>query len=348
MGDIHDILARLATAQTLGEHETERLFEMLLTGGLDEAQIGAILALLATRPPTADELTGAARVMRKHVTPVPFRVPDGGVLLDTCGTGGTPKAFNVSTVSAIIAAAVNPPPGRPRVHVAKHGNRSRTGRGSAEVLAALGINVDASPQTQARCLREAGVCFCFAIHHHPAMKHAAASRRSLGIPTIFNTLGPLTNPAGADYQVIGVYDPSLLDTVAETLRRLGTQAAAVLHARDGLDEASLADITDVAMLKRQSISKETIDPREVSLATASFASLAAASVQEASVLAVSIFNGNPGPRTDMALLNTAVGLLTCGVADSLAQGIDLARSAISSGSAMSVFETLRRVSQEPS
>ncbi len=241
------MLAALLNAIPAGplcEVDAETLFEAVLSGHLDQAQIAGVLSLLAARGPTTDEVVGAARAMRRHVTPVP--ASDPGSLVDTCGTGGAPKTFNVSTAAAIVAAAAG-------ARVAKHGNRSRTGRGSAEVLQALGVNVDAPPGTQARCLDEAGVCFCFAIHHHPAMRHAAVVRRALKFPTIFNILGPLTNPAGATRQLIGVYDEALVPLVAAALARLGSVRAMVVHSRDGLDEVSITAPTVVAEVSTRGI-----------------------------------------------------------------------------------------------
>ncbi|MEL6796134.1 MAG: anthranilate phosphoribosyltransferase, partial [Planctomycetota bacterium] len=233
----------LIRGDRLGEGETEAIFARLMAGELDDAQIGALLALLQRGGPTVDEVVGGARVMRAKVERVPFEPTGDQRLIDTCGTGGAPKTFNVSTAAAIVAAAADE-----RVRVAKHGNRSRTGRGSAEVLQELGVNVDASVETQAACLREIGVCFCFAIHHHPAMRHVIGPRKSLGVPTIFNVLGPLTNPAGAKRQLIGVYAPHLVDLVAGALARLGTDRAIVMHSREGLDEIGLAGVTDAALV----------------------------------------------------------------------------------------------------
>src|SRR5947207_1125205 len=179
---IRETLARLVAGHHLTAEQAESLFEDILGGLLDDAQIAAVLALIQVRSPSVNELVGAARVMRRHATPIPCQPTSAGVILDTCGTGGTPKTFNISTLAAIVVAGAAPG----KVRVAKHGNRSRSGRGSAEVLAALGVNVEAGPLVQARCLEEAGVCFCFAPHHHPAAKHAAGARRSLGFPTIFN------------------------------------------------------------------------------------------------------------------------------------------------------------------
>jgi anthranilate phosphoribosyltransferase len=219
--DLTDTLKTLLAGATLSVEETGRAFEAMMTGRVNEAEMAALLALLAMRAPTSDEILGAARVMRHHVDRVTSD-RDPAQIVDTAGTGGAPKTFNVSTTAAIVAAAAGAP-------VAKHGNRSRTGRGSAEVLRTLGVNVDADRDVQGRCLTEAGVCFCFAIHHHPATRHVMPVRLALGFPTIFNLLGPLTNPAGAARQLMGVYDRRFLIPIAEALAALGSTHAIVVH-----------------------------------------------------------------------------------------------------------------------
>lgn len=341
---MQDTILKLVSGDSLAEQDAYALFSALLAGTMDDAQIGAILALIASRGPTGDELVGAARVMREHVTPVRVELEAGDVLIDTCGTGGTPKSFNVSTVAAIIAAATETTPDRPRVRVAKHGNRSRTGRGSAEVLAALGVHVDASPEVQARCIRDAGVCFSFAIYHHPAMKHAIGPRRSLGFPTIFNLLGPLTNPAGAKRQMIGVYKPDAVDLVAGALVRLGAERAAVLHSSEGLDEVSLAGTTRVAWVNASRISVDEIDPRTLGLSPVPASELVASSVDDAARIARSILSGEPGPHADIAHLNAAVALKVAGVTDDLAHALSIARDSTASGRAARVLDLLRTLS----
>ncbi|MFO0873715.1 MAG: anthranilate phosphoribosyltransferase [Phycisphaerales bacterium] len=234
-GDLTRHLQRLIGGETLSTAEASAAFEAIMTGSAHHAEVGALLALLATRSPTVDELVGAAGVMRAHVDRVVATTPPER-LLDTAGTGGAPKTFNVGTVAAIVAAAA----GRTRgLAVAKHGNRSRTGRGSAEVLAALGVNIDSDRAAQARALDDVGVCFCFAIHHHPAAMHVMPVRRALGFPTIFNLLGPLTNPAGARRQLMVVYERRFVRPVADALARLGAVHAIVVHGGDGLDELSI-------------------------------------------------------------------------------------------------------------
>lgn len=342
--DIHDALRQIVLGKTLTESESQTQFTSLLAGELDDAQIGAFLALLQTRGVDASELIGAARVMRAHVTPVPVAVADDQVVLDTCGTGGAPKMFNVSTVAAIIAAAAGGAPDRPRVLVAKHGNRSRTGRGSAEVLLAMGVNVDASPEVQAACLKDAGVCFCFAIHHHPAMRHAAGPRRSLGFPTIFNLLGPLTNPAGAKRQLIGVYAEQLVEPMACTLAALGATRAIVAHGFDGLDELSTAAPTLLAHVRDGQVEMETVDASALGFERTDHASLQADGLEAAVTVAKDIFSGKKGPKRDMAVLNAAAALLVADAASTMQEGIEQSQAAIDSGDAHRTLMRLCEIS----
>ncbi len=337
-------LQTLVSGGTLDAPTAEAVFEHLLTGGLDDAQIGAVLSLIATRRTTPAELLGAARVMRRHVTRVPIEVGPGESLIDTCGTGGAAKTFNISTMAAIVAAAAEPGQGVSRVLVAKHGNRSRTGRGSAEVLAELGVQVDASPDVQAACLREVGVCFCFAIHHHPAMRHAAGPRRSLGFPTIFNLLGPLTNPAGATRQMIGVYRPEKVGVVAQTLQALGSTGV-VLHSRDGMDEVSTDAPTDAAWVGPTGLRVESIDPKRFGVLGAPPAALAARDVGHAAELARGALDGLSAAHSDAVALNAALALVVAGAAGSIADGLERARGAIGSGAAIAKLEALARVSR---
>jgi anthranilate phosphoribosyltransferase len=341
--DPHDTLRQLLAGESLSAEQTEALFESLLTGGLDDAQIAGILALIQARGVTVEELVGAARVMRRHVLPVPR--PDGcggAVLIDTCGTGGAPKTFNVSTAAAIVAAAARA--GGARVLVAKHGNRSRTGRGSAEVLLALGVAVDASPEVQSRCLAEAGVCFCFAVHHHPAMRHAMGARRSLGFPTIFNLLGPLTNPAGADRQLIGVYDARFLPILAGALSALGATRAIVAHGLDGLDELSTTGPTRLAHVEGGAWAERLLELAPLGIRPAGLADLHARDVEDAAAIIRGVLAGQPGPCRDIVVLNAAAALVVAGVADDIAPALAVAAEAIDSGRAATTLDTLTRVS----
>ena len=345
---IHQILRSLLDGHPLDDSSAEQTFLALLNGQLDHAQTGSLLALIQTIPPNAQTLTGAARAMRAHVEKVEYTCQPGEVLIDTCGTGGAPKSFNVSTAAAIVAASVQLPADAPinRIIVAKHGNRSRTGRGSAEVLETLGVKVDASPAVQSQCLSSAGVCFCFAIHHHPAMKHAMGPRRSLGFPTIFNALGPLTNPAGADRQLIGVYDNALVEPMAQTLANLGAKRAMIVHAHDGLDELTTTAPTRVMHIREGLLSEETIDATDFDLPRASLDQLQASSVEHSAQIITDIFAGNPSPYSDMVILTTAGALLVADACKDFQSGIKLARAAIQAGNAKTTLDQLIDVSHK--
>ncbi|MCC6227901.1 MAG: anthranilate phosphoribosyltransferase [Phycisphaerales bacterium] len=336
--ELSQLLPALASGRTLSEHEAEAAFDWLLSGNFDDAQIAAMLALIQMRGATVDELVGAARVMRRNVARVAPR--DGPPIIDTCGTGGTPKTFNVSTAAAIVAAAA----GAGKIRVAKHGNRSRSGRGSAEVLQALGVNVNATPDIEARCLDVVGVCFCFAIHHHPAMKHAAGPRKSLGFPTIFNLLGPLTNPAGATRQLIGVYRPELVSLVAAALARLGTQSAMVVHGSDGLDEITTRGNTLVATVLNGAVLTYELNPAGLGLAAQASTDLTASSVEHSAQIVRDVLAGKPGSHADIVLINAAAALVVGGVASGLDEGVEMSRRAIASGAATRVLKDLVTVS----
>lgn len=350
----------LLAGRTLRADEAGAAFEAMLRGEAHHGEIGAFLALLATRVPSAEEIIGAARVMRAHVDRVPTTLePD--CIIDTAGTGGAPKLFNVSTAAAIIAAAAlrsetaaGPGPsgtagssGGRALGVAKHGNRSRTGRGSADVLRELGVNVDAGRAVQARCLDEAGLCFCFAIHHHPAARHAMPVRMALGFPTMFNLLGPLLNPAGARRQLVGVYDRVFLRPVAEALAALGAVRAMVVHSADGLDEISINAPTWAMHIDGGRVWEELIDPAALGIGPAPVESLTARDLPHAARIMDDLLSGRDrGPLRQMALLNAAATLIVAGRADTLAAGLALAGIAVQSGRAAAALESLRRLSRE--
>lgn len=338
---MHEALAMLVSGHSLTREQSSDLFRSILSGQSEPEQIAAALALIQSRGVTTDELIGAATVMREHVTPVSIDDSLRPRLIDTCGTGGAAKTFNISTAAAIIAAAAGKTDGDPRLLVAKHGNRSRTGRGSAEVLKRLGINIDASPQQQAHCLQEAGICFCFAIHHHPAMRHAAAPRKALGFPTIFNLLGPLTNPAGARRQLLGVYDADRLEAVAHTLAALGTERAMVVRGDDGLDEITTTTTTTIAHVRNGVVEMESFDPRSVGIERSTLADLQADDLDEAASVIRSILSGDPGPKADIAVLNAAAALVVGGVAETMAEGVEKSREAIRRGSASRCLAALQ-------
>ena len=331
----------LLDGQALSEAASEAVFEALLQGELDDARIGGLLSLVQTRGATAGELTGAARAMRRHSERIPYKISRGERLLDTCGTGGAPKTFNISTAAAIIAAAAGREHG---LRVAKHGNRSRTGRGSAEILAALGVNIEAGPEAQARCLDEAGVCFCFAMRHHPAMRHAAGPRKSLGFPTIFNLLGPLTNPAGARRQLLGVYDRRFVRPMGEALAALGAERAIVAHGLDGLDEMTTTAPTLVCEVTDGVVREYEVDAAGHGVARAGLADLQARDLDGAARVIRSVLAGEAGAKLDIALWNAAAALVVGGVAEGLGEGLDLARGAVSSGAGEETLARLVRAS----
>lgn len=333
-----EVLRALLTGATLDAAQAEAVFEALLSGSWEDAQIAAMLSLMQARGVTPDELLGAALVMRRHVTPVPADGLPG--LIDTCGTGGGLKTFNISTAAAIVAAAAVPG----RVHVAKHGGRSRTGRGSADVLQALGVRVDAPPDVQARCLREVGVCFCFAVHHHPAMKHAAGARRSLGFPTIFNLLGPLSNPAGAPRQLMGVYDDRLAPLMAETLKKLGTERAMVVHGSDGLDEITTTGPSTIVSIHHGRTTIEALEPASLGLARATLEQLTVPGVAESASVIRQVLSGEKGPARDIVVLNAAAALTVAGVVDEWQDGLTFAAAGIDSGRATQTLAALARLS----
>jgi anthranilate phosphoribosyltransferase len=337
-GDLTPYVRTLAAGRTLSFGDAQAAFASLMLGASHQAEMGALLALLATRVPTVDELAGAAAVMRAHVDRLDTGVP-AERLLDTAGTGGTAKLFNVSTAAAIVAAAAG-------AKVAKHGNRSRTGRGSAEVLAELGVDVDAGREAQRRCIDEAGICFCFAIHHHPATRHVMPVRRALGIPTIFNLLGPLTNPAGARRQVIGVYAPQFVRPVAEALARLGAVHAVVMHGTDGIDECSVTAPTMVAEVRDGSVGELQLDARDLGLRTAEHRELGVPDLAGAARLVGDLLSGRErGPARDMLLLNAGMAIMAAGLAADVRAGIAAAERAIDGGDAARTLERLRAASR---
>ncbi|MDG2029723.1 MAG: anthranilate phosphoribosyltransferase [Phycisphaerales bacterium] len=326
-------MVHLLEGESLPEAQTASAFEAIMTGQSDHAEVGALLALMATRLPTVEELVGAARVMRDKVDRLELGIP-ADQLLDTAGTGGAPKTFNVSTAAAIVAAASG-------AKVAKHGNRSRTGRGSAEVLDALGVNVDAGREIQKSCMEAANVCFCFAIHHHPAAKHAMPVRKALGFPTLFNLLGPLTNPAGAGRQVMGVYRPEFVRPVAEALSRLDSVRALVMHSDEGLDEFSLGAPSTVAQVDSGKVTEYRVDPVEMGLRPTPYQQLQARDLDHAVELVKTVLSGeNRGPERDIVLLNAAAAIYAADGADSLESALEVAAQSIDFGTAMQTLDNL--------
>jgi anthranilate phosphoribosyltransferase len=324
-------LAKLARGERLSEDEAASAMGAIMDGDATPAQIGALLAAMAARGETEDEVTGFARTMRARAVPLASR---GAV--DTCGTGGDGAGtFNISTVASFVVAACGVP-------VAKHGNRSASGTcGSADVLEALGIRIDAPTATVQRALDTVGWTFLFAPRFHAATRHAVAPRKELGVRTAFNLLGPLTNPACPEAQVVGVPKPELAPFVARCLQRLGTKRAWVVNG-SGLDELTLAGPTTVAEVDGETVRTFTIGPEDAGLAPSSLESLRGGDPQANAAIARDVLSGAPGPKRDVVLLNAAAALVVAGKAENLRDGVRLAAAAIDDGRAKALIERVRQ------
>lgn len=324
----------LAQRRDLSAEETAEVLAQIMHGEVSETQIAGFLIALRTKGETVEELTGLARTMRELAAHVPIDRTD---LLDTAGTGGGRGTFNVSTTAALIAAGAG-------CAVAKHGNRSATSRsGSADLLEALGARIDLGPEGVAACIDEVGFGFMFAPAHHQATRFVIPVRRELAVRTIFNFLGPLTNPAGASRQLIGVSDPAFLETIAGALARLGVDRALVVSSEDGLDEISIAAATTVIEVNGEALTRYTLTPREVGIepvdATGEDAALlTGGSPQENAEVTRAIFRGESGPRSDLAVINAGAAIYAAGGVDSIAEGVAVARAALASGQAADALE----------
>jgi len=381
---LRDTLLKLCRREDLTRDEAREAFAHIMSGDATEAQIGGLLVGLAAKGTTVEELVGAATVMREKavridcseegsaggrsdgaterrsdegngvqsaisnrqsaisssLNPEPRTLNPSEVIIDTCGTGGDVRGtFNISTAAALIIAAAG-------VRVVKHGNRSASSKsGSADVLEKLGVKLELPPAGLKKCLEAAGICFAFARYHHPAMKFVAAARTSLGIPTIFNLLGPLTNPARARHQLLGVFAPELTDRLATVLRELGSERAWVVNAHDGLDELSTLGPTRVSELKVGHIHTWTLDPQTLGLPYARISDLQVESVDQAAEMLTRVIRGEKGPTRDIALLNAAAGLVISGQALELKDGLKLAGEAVDSGRAKTTLKKLVEASQ---
>lgn len=326
--NIQQALGEAISGRDLKREDMQSVMQAIMTGEATAAQIAGFLVALRMKGETVDELTAAASVMRELATPVelPHAIQAG--LVDTCGTGGDgSRLFNVSTAVAFVVAAAG---GK----VAKHGNRSvSSSSGSADVFEAAGVKLDIGPDGVKRCIEEVGVGFMFAPGFHSAMKHAIGPRRELGQRTLFNLIGPLTNPAGAQNQVLGVFSPAWVRPLAEVLQALGSNRVMVVHGEDGLDEISVAAKTQVAELKEGQIKGYVIDPADYGLAHDSLKELQVTDAAESLWLIRSVFGGQPGPARDMILINAAAALCVCGLADDMKSGVSLAQQAIDGGGA---------------
>ena len=319
--------------------EMEELIGALMDGEIEPAVQAALLAALATKGETVDEIAGAAAAMRRRSLPVDHRRPEA---VDTCGTGGDGKGtFNISTAAAIVAAAAGVP-------VAKHGNRSVSSRsGSADLLEALGVTVQQTPERAAAALDEIGIAFLFAPGYHPAMKQVMPVRRALGVRTLFNVLGPLTNPAGARRQLLGVYEPRLVERLAGVLAELGSEHALVVHGADGLDEITLTGPTRVAELRGGRVETRTLEPEELGFERVPPEALAGGEAAENAAALERLLAGEGGPLAEVTVLNAGAAVYVAGLAEDLRGGVEGARRALGSGAAAAKLEELRRASGEP-
>ncbi len=318
--------AIVSHGRSLSEDEAAGVMRDIMSGEATPAQIGAFLVALRLKGETVDEITGMARVMREHALAVPTAGLSG--LVDTCGTGGDASGtFNVSTAAAFVVAGAGVP-------VAKHGNRAMTSAcGSADVLEALGAKIDLAPEQVARCIREVGIGFMFAQSFHPAMKHVAGPRREIGVRTVFNVLGPLTNPAGAAHQLLGVARPELAPLLAQALGRLGARHALVVHGHGGLDELSLSGPSIVHELRDGVLREYAVSADEVGLSPAPNEAVRGGSPVENAAALRAVLDGKSGPLRDITLLNAAAALVAGDLAADLQDGVRLAARAVDSGAA---------------
>ena len=336
--NIQEAIAKVIEGVDLSRGEMTDVMNQIMSGEATDAQIGAFLIALRVKGECVDEIAGAASVMREKATPIATK---HDVIVDTCGTGGDHSGtFNISTTAAFVAAGAG-------LCVAKHGNRAATSQsGSADVLSALGVNIEASPETVSRCLDDVGIGFLFAISLHGAMKYAIGPRREIGARTIFNALGPLSNPAGATRQVVGVYSAALTETLAGVLGTLGAERAFVVHGSDGLDEMTLTGPTRVSELKNGSVSTYDVSPGDFGLMQAPADALKGGDADYNAEITRSVLNGEEGPRRDIVLLNAAAAIVAGDKARDLNEGVQVAAEVIDSGKALEKLDALVAASQE--
>jgi anthranilate phosphoribosyltransferase len=353
---ILDALHRIANhGQSLARAEAREVMAEVLAGNCTDAQIAALLVALRMKGETVEEIVGFAEAIRAAATPLPTWSPEvwdakspessalyvsgtgRDALVDTCGTGGDASGtFNISTAAAFVTAGAG-------VHVAKHGNRSLTSKcGSADVMEALGVNIQLTPERAAQCLREIGICFLYAPDLHSSMKQVQKVRRELRLRTMFNLLGPLTNPARASGQVVGVYALDMVEKLAEALSMLGLHRALVVHGLDGLDEITITGPTRVAEARDGSVRTYEVDPEEFGMKRATLADISGGDAGDNAAIVREVLSGKKSPRRDVVLLNSAAALVAAGRADHLADGISLAAKSIDSGAAAAKLAALAR------
>ncbi|MGB0766865.1 MAG: anthranilate phosphoribosyltransferase [Phycisphaeraceae bacterium] len=343
-----DILAHLVQGLPLATEQAVYAFDLIMSGHAEPTQTAALLAMIQQRGATVDELVGAATVMRKKAAKV--AVPDGLTAIDTCGTGGDHAGtFNISTASAIVAAGA----GRPLdLCVAKHGNKSVTSNsGSSQVLDTLGVKLTVDTDTLTKCLDQAGICFCFAPAHHPAMKHAGPVRADLGFRTLFNLVGPLTNPAGTKRQIMGVFSPKLTEMIAEVLVELGSIHAMVVHGQmpdadgdgahqGGLDELSTCGLSRISTVKDGKVATTEEDPTDLGLSLGHPSALRVDGPEASAKIITDLLAGQPGAPREIVALNAGAALVVGGVAATLTEGLAMAFDAIDTGKAKAALDAL--------
>ena len=334
--DMQAAIRSVTEHKDLSSEDMAAVMQLIMTGQATPAQIGGFLIGLRMKGETVDEIAGAAQVMRELATRVPV---SGANLVDTCGTGGDgASTFNISTASALVTAAAG-------ARVAKHGNRSVSSScGSADVLEAAGVNLDLDADQVAECVERIGIGFLFAPKHHSAMKHAIGPRKEMGVRTLFNLLGPLTNPAAAPNQVLGVFAARWLEPLAQVLGKLGSHHVLVVHADDGLDEISIGAATQVAELDNGKVNCYRITPQQFGMEIGSVESLAVSDAKQSLALIHRVFDNEKGPARDIVQLNAGAAIYVSGVADSLATGIRIAGEVIASGAAKDKFAQLIEIS----
>lgn len=328
-----EALQRITAHQEIMHDDMVSLMRQIMQGDISPVLIAAIITVLRVKKETVGEITAAAQVMREFASKV--AVPDHTHLVDTCGTGGDSlHTFNISTAAAFVAAAAG-------ARVAKHGGRSVSSKsGSADVLEALGINLNQTPQQVAQSVDEIGVGFMFAPNYHAAMKHAAPVRRELGIKTLFNILGPLTNPASAKRQVLGVFNADLVRTLALVLQRLGSEHVLIVHGSDGLDEITITGETSIGELKNGQVAVYTVRPEDFNLKTSAIEAIQVTDSTDAKTMLLSVLENTTGPARDIVLMNAGAAIYAAGIADTLEQGIKAALRAIESGAALKKLHDL--------
>ena len=338
MLELKALISKVATGDVLKREEAAEAFDRMMSGEATPSQMGGLLMALRVRGETVDEITGAVSAMRAKMLPV--EAPADAI--DVVGTGGDASgSYNISTCAAFIIAGAG-------VSVAKHGNRALSSRcGAADVLAALGVNIDLGPEQISRCIREAGIGFMFAPAHHPAMKNVAATRVELGTRTIFNLLGPLSNPAGVKRQMVGVFSRQWVEPLAHVLKNLGSERAYVVHGSDGLDEITTSGTTTVAALDNGSVRSFEIAPEEVGIARVKPEALRGGDADANAAALKAVLSGEQGPFRDVAVVNAAAALVVAGKATDLKAGAQLANQSIDTGAAEASLVRLIRISNAP-